>query len=70
MRTIIDAILKLVAIALLIIGFLVIFKLAYEAITGEVLFKWSIVNYGLLHLLLLGSLIMIGSKYENKCWFT
>lgn len=39
MRTIIDAILKLIAIVLLIIGFLVIFKLAYEAITGEVLMK-------------------------------
>jgi hypothetical protein len=38
-RNIIDFILKLIAIGLLIIGFLVIFKLAYEAITGEVLFK-------------------------------
>lgn len=39
LRNIIDAILKLIAIALLIIGFLVIFKFAYEAITGEVLWK-------------------------------
>jgi hypothetical protein len=37
MRDIIDLFLKLVGIALLIIGFFVILKIAYEAITGEII---------------------------------